>query len=246
MEQISFNISQQKDTTHKVNIVKCTSINDVSLLFKDLNPDKINFIDLGVQNYMESWELQKMIHTKNKNYEIPDVVLFLEHNHVYTFGKNADKNFLLSSHPEADVVQTDRGGQVTYHGPGQLVGYPIINLNHYKKSITWFMRSLERIIINVLRSYKINSSNKDNLPGVWIVDDKICAMGVRIAKWVTMHGFALNINPNMKYFDGMIPCGILDHGVTSIYEQINTKINKEELIRRISTQFNVVFEANEI
>ena len=246
MEQLSYNISKQENISSKVSVLKCTSINDVSSLLKDLKPNKINFINLGLQNYMETWELQKKIHNKNKNSEIPDVVLFLEHNNVYTFGKNADKDFLLGTHPKAEVVETDRGGQVTYHGPGQLVGYPIINLNHYKKSITWFMRSLEIIIINVLEQYQITSSNKDNLPGVWINDDKICAMGVRIAKWVTMHGFALNIKPNMKYFDGMIPCGILDHGVTSMYEQLNDNISKEELIKRIAMQFDLIFNLDEI
>ena len=108
------------------------------------------------------------------------------------------------------------------------------------------MRSLETIIINVLEQYQITSSNKGNLPGVWINDDKICAMGVRIAKWVTMHGFALNIKPNMKYFDGMIPCGILDHGVTSMYEQLNDNISKEELIKRIAMQFDLIFNLDEI
>jgi len=246
MEHLSYNISKQENISSKVSVLKCTSINDVPSLLKDLKPNKINFINLGLQDYVETWELQKTIHNKNKNSEIPDVVLFLEHNNVYTFGKNADKDFLLGTHPKAEVVETDRGGQVTYHGPGQLVGYPIINLNHYKKSITWFMRSLETIIINVLEQYQITSSNKDNLPGVWINDDKICAMGVRIAKWVTMHGFALNIKPNMKYFDGMIPCGILDHGVTSMYEQFNDNISKEELIKRIAMQFDLIFNLNEI
>ena len=245
MEQLSYKIKPPV-TSYDVNILECKSIRDAELLFNQLIPGKINFIHLGLQNYMQSWELQKEIHEKNKNSEIPDVVLFLEHNNVYTFGKNADKDYLLGSHPDAEVVQTDRGGQVTYHGPGQLVGYPIINLNNYRKSITWFMRSLENVIINTLKTYDITSANKEGFPGVWVEDDKICAMGVRIARWVTMHGFALNINPDMKYFDGMIPCGIVDHGVTCMHDQSNDAINKEELIRRIALQFEMIFNLDEI
>ena len=211
-----------------------------------LKKNHLNFIYLGKQDYQVAWDLQKQIHELNKENKIPDIVLFLEHNDVYTFGKNADKNFLLNKHPEVDVVETDRGGQITYHGPGQLVGYPIINLNHYKKSVSWFMRSLERVIIDTLKHYNIKSSIKDGMPGVWVGDDKICAMGVRIARWVTMHGFALNINPDMKYFDGMIPCGIMDCGVTSLYEQINKDIDNQELIEIISNMFNKVFIKNEL
>ena len=211
-----------------------------------LNKHQLNFVYLGKQEYQTAWELQKKIHELNKNNKISDVVLFLEHDDVYTFGKNADKNFLLSRRPEADVVQTDRGGQVTYHGPGQLVGYPIINLNHYKKSVSWFMRSLEKIIIDSLAQYKIQSLTKNGMPGVWIGDDKICAMGVRISRWVTMHGFALNVDPDMKFFDGMIPCGIMDYGVTSMFEQIDKKIKYEELIKVISNNFNKIFVKYEI
>ena len=135
---------------------------------------------------------------------------------------------------------------MTYHGPGQLVGYPIINLNHYKKSVSWFMRSLEKIIIDSLAQYKIQSLTKNGMPGVWIGDDKICAMGVRISRWVTMHGFALNVDPDMKFFDGMIPCGIMDYGVTSMFEQIDKKIKYEDLIKVISNNFNKIFVKNEI
>ena len=228
-------------TSFSTNVLECKSINNIEPLFDKLIPGKLNFIHLGLQKYMDSWNLQKRIHDMNKNLNIPDVVLFLEHDNVYTFGKNADKDYLLESHPNADIVQTDRGGQVTYHGPGQLVGYPIINLNNYKKSITWFMRTLENVIINTLKSYNIESYTKEGLPGVWVEDDKICAMGVRIARWVTMHGFALNINPDMRYFDGMIPCGISDCGVTSMDEQLHDNVDKKELIRKIALQFDLLF-----
>ena len=163
----------------------------------DLNND-INFIYLGTRKYMDTWKLQKKIHELVKNNNISNLVLYLEHDHVYTLGKNADSDFILNNYPEnVKVIQTDRGGQVTYHGPGQLVGYPIINLNQYKKSVSWYMRSLEEIIILTLQEYDISSRRKDNMTGVWVQDDKICAMGVRLARWVSMHGFALNLNPEM-------------------------------------------------
>ena len=210
-------------------------------ILNQLDNNKINYVHLDRQSYHIAWSLQKKIHQLVKENKIPDMVLFLEHENVYTFGKNADRDFLLSSHPKADVVQTDRGGQVTYHGPGQLIGYPIINLNHYKKSISWFMRSLEDVIIETLKDFGINGSRKDNMPGVWVDDEKICAMGVRISRWVTMHGFALNINPDMKYFDGMIPCGIQSYGVTSIYEILNKNFSHKELVEIIKEKFNQIF-----
>ena len=149
---------------------------------------------------------------------------------------------MLNTFPHIDVIETDRGGQITYHGPGQLVGYPIINLNKYKKSITWFVSSLEQIIINTLNKFNIESSRIDDLPGVWVDDEKICAIGIRIAQWVTMHGFALNINPDMKYFDGMIPCGILDYGVTSMYKNTNRYIKFDEVMDVLFCEFNNIFD----
>ena len=215
------------------------NINDIVSSF---NSKTINYINIGRQSYQFAWELQKEIHQLVKNNEIPSTVLFLEHNNIYTLGKNADKNYLLNTFPHIDVIETDRGGQITYHGPGQLVGYPIINLNKYKKSITWFVSSLEQIIINTLKKFNIESSRIDDLPGVWVDDEKICAIGIRIAQWVTMHGFALNINPDMKYFDGMIPCGILDYGVTSMYKNTNRYIKFDEVMDVLFCEFNNIFD----
>ena len=215
------------------------NINDIVSSF---NSKIINYVNIGKQSYQFAWELQKEIHQLVKNNEIPSTVLFLEHNNIYTLGKNADKNYLLNTFPHIDVIETDRGGQITYHGPGQLVGYPIINLNKYKKSITWFVSSLEQIIINTLKKFNIESSRIDDLPGVWVDDEKICAIGIRIAQWVTMHGFALNINPNMKYFDGMIPCGILDYGVTSMYKNTNRYIKFDEVMDVLFCEFNNIFD----
>ena len=191
----------------------------------NLNHD-INFFYLGKQSYVDAWKLQKQLHESVKNNDIPSLVLYLEHDHVYTLGKNANSDFILSNYPkDVQVIQTDRGGQVTYHGPGQLIGYPIINLNNYKKSISWYMRALEQIIISTLKQYDISSSRKDGMTGVWVQDDKICAMGVRLSRWVSMHGFALNIEPDMEYYNGMIPCGIQEFGITSLYELLDENID---------------------
>ena len=214
---------------------------DIDFITDSINNQNINYFYLGRRSYKSAWKLQKEIHLLVKNCEIPSTVLFLEHDNVYTLGKNADKNYLLSKYPDVDVIETDRGGQITYHGPGQLVGYPIINLNNYNKSISWFVSSIESIIINTLERFKITSSRKEGFPGVWIEDEKICAMGVRIAQWVTMHGFALNVNPEMKYFDGLIPCGIMEYGVTSIYNNINQEIDYYDLVNILIKEFNTIF-----
>ena len=195
--------------TETHNPPKFINLSTVNSIWEHLRTDnEIQYIWLGQQPYQPIWNLQKQLHAKRILCEIPDVILMLEHNHVYTFGKNADTNLLLDSKPRnVEVVQIDRGGEVTYHGPGQLVCYPIIDLHNYQMSISWYMRILESVIINCMKEFGIEAQLKDGLPGVWVDDDKICAMGVRLSRWVTMHGFALNLNPDMTYFDGMIPCG---------------------------------------
>ena len=199
---------------------KLITLTEVDSIWENLLVDnEIQYFWLGRQPYQPIWELQKQLHGKRVDGDIPDVVLFVEHNHVYTFGKNADTNNLLDTKPRnAEVVQIDRGGEVTYHGPGQLVCYPIIDLHDYKMSVSWYMRLLENVVIDCLKSYGIESGQKEGLTGVWVDDGKICAMGVRLSKWVTMHGFALNLNPDMTYFDGIIPCGFFEYGVTSLHE----------------------------
>jgi len=197
---------------------------------------------LGMQPYNQIWKLQKDIHKNIVENYIGDVVLLLEHPHVYTLGKNANNNHLLPSYPKnAEVIDIDRGGDITYHGPGQLVGYPIINLKNYKKSVSWYMRTLEDIIIRTLKDIDINSSRREKLTGVWIGDEKICAFGVRMAKWTTMHGFALNFNPDMTFFDGIIPCGIFEYGVTSIAELSNLDLSIEDLAEKVSNNCSEYF-----
>ena len=201
----------------------------------------IQFFWLGRQPYHSVWELQKQLHAKRVEKEISDVVLILEHDHVYTFGKNADRNYLLDSKPKnAEVIQIDRGGEVTYHGPGQLVCYPILDLHDYQMSVSWYLRSLENVIIRYLKEHGIESSQKPGLTGVWVDDEKICALGVRLSRWVTMHGFALNVQPDMRYFDGMIPCGLFEYGITSLHD-LGIDVSLKTLAGEIMNHFNVVF-----
>ena len=200
--------------------------------------ENINFVWLGSVDYNKAWSYQKKIHKLVIENKIKDTILFLEHPHVYTFGKNADKNFLLPSRDKTvDVVQSDRGGQITYHGPGQLVVYPIIDLKKYVKSITWYIKTIEYVIIDLLKEYSIDSNRNKGLTGVWVDDEKIAAIGVRLKKWVTMHGYALNVKPNLNFYQGLIPCGIFEHGVTSIFELLNIKLKMFEIVKKNIIQF---------
>ena len=189
------------------------------IIYEIKNQDNkyINVYWLGKRKYNPIWDLQIELHKLRVKNRINDIVLLLEHDHVYTLGKNADENHILPSKlDDTEVVKIDRGGDVTYHGPGQLVGYPIIDLHNYKMSISWYLNVLSNSIVELLNDYKILSSYNKDYVGVWVDDDKIAAFGVRLSKWVTMHGFALNVSTDLKYYNGLIPCGIFEKGVTSI------------------------------
>ena len=220
------------------NIEALLSNNDIIKKISNDDSDCINIYWLGTRFYKPIWDLQKSIHSLRYENKINDVVLLLEHNHVYTLGKNADENHILSSKlKDTEIVKIDRGGDVTYHGPGQLVGYPIIDLHNYKMSISWYLNVLSNSIINLLSDLNVNSYYRDDYVGVWVDDSKIAAFGVRLSKWITMHGFALNINTNLKYYDGLIPCGIFECGVTSISNHIDKFISVEEISKVYSKYF---------
>lgn len=222
-------------------------VQDPKKPFKGLKPLKGLVIkDLGKQNYQKVWDMQKDMLSKRINNEIDDSILLVEHEPVYTFGKNANENHLLQNYPnDVKIFHIERGGDITFHGPGQLVGYPIIDLHNYTLSISWFMRSLEDVIINTLMHFDIIADRKEGLTGVWVKDEKIAALGVRISRWVTMHGFALNVNTQLHYYDSIIPCGIFEYRVTSMEKVLGKKIDMDEVKQVLIQQFENVFNQNQ-
>ena len=205
---------------------------------------RIKIIDLGFLDYQNSWNYQKELQKKVLNGVCSDSIIFVEHDSVYTFGKNSDKsNLLISKDSKIKIYETERGGEITYHGPGQIVCYPILNLKNFKQSVSWYMRALEEVIIETLKLFNINASRKDGLTGVWVKDEKIGAQGVRMTRWVTMHGFALNVNTDLRFFNDIIPCGIKDFGVTSIEKIIGKEqdlsLVKEHILISFAKVFNI-------
>ena len=208
--------------------------------------NQIKIIDLGQMDYQSAWRYQKNLHEDVLLGQAPDTLIFVEHEPVYTLGKNADENHLLQSAPnDARVFNIERGGDITFHGPGQIVGYPILDLHRYKKSISWYMRILEQILIDTLARFCIEAELKEGLTGVWVGDEKIGAQGVRISRWVTMHGFALNVNTDLNYFNGIIPCGIFEYGVTSMEKIMGKKQDLSEVKKCITRIFNDAFQMQE-
>ena len=208
---------------------------------------KIEILDLGMQAYKKSWNFQKSLLKKRSNNEINDTLIFVEHEPVYTLGKNANENHILQNYPEEiKTFHIERGGDVTYHGPGQLVGYPILDLREYKKSISWYMRTLEQIIIDTLSEFNIQADRKNGLTGVWYKNEKIAALGVRVSKWITMHGFSLNINPDLNYYKSIIPCGIFEYGVTSMSKILNEDVDKESVKSALKIKFLDQFNINHL
>ena len=205
---------------------------------------KIDIQDLGKLLYKKTWNYQKDLLKKRSNNEINDTLILVEHEPVFTLGKNADENHILQNCPDnIKTYHIERGGDVTYHGPGQLVGYPILDLRNYKKSISWYMRSLEQVIIDTLFDYNITANRKKGLTGVWCNNEKIAALGVRVSRWITMHGFSLNIDPNLNHYKNIIPCGIFEHGVTSMSGVLNKTVDyehvKKTIIKKFLYQFSI-------
>ena len=191
-------------------------------------------IHIGRSRFTETWKLQKSLLELRQAGVIGDLILLTEHEHVYTLGKSADDNHLLASQDELkidgiEVFHIDRGGDITYHGPGQIVGYPIIDLNRRKPDIHFYLRSLEETIIAALRKFGIQGTREEGLTGVWVDGEKIAAIGVKVSRWVTMHGFALNVNTDLARFGRIIPCGIFNKGVTSLEKILKKKIPLEDV-----------------
>lgn len=223
--------------------------------------------DLGTADFKETWDyqtalLQEIVDIKisnrreNRNEPTKNYFLYVEHPHVYTLGKSGDlKNLLLNEkqlqEKGASFYKINRGGDITYHGPGQIVGYPILDLENFFTDIHKYLRLLEESIILTIAEYGLKGDRSEGETGVWLdvgtpFARKICAMGIRSSRWVTMHGFALNVNADLGYFDNIIPCGITDKAVTSMEAELNKKLDLEEVKTKILKHFTALFEVSEV
>lgn len=229
---------------------------------------QISVQDLGLKDYKETWDYQEVlfketidIKIKNRresaNLVTPNYLLFVSHPHVYTLGKSGDVSNLLLSEAQleakgATFYKINRGGDITYHGPGQVVGYPILDLENFFTDIHKFLRFLEDTIILTLEEYGLKAERSPGETGVWLdvgtpFARKICAMGVRASRWVTMHGFALNVNSDLGYFDNIIPCGIRGKAVTSLHVELGqAEVDETEVKAKLLTHFLRLFEARQI
>ncbi len=227
---------------------------------------KVKFLDLGRKDYKETWDFQEEIFAKtvalkiinrqsDAESQIPteNYVLFVEHPHVYTLGKSGELSHLLLDEnglkaKEATFYKINRGGDITYHGPGQLVGYPIIDLDNFFTDIHKYLRLLEEAIILTLAEYGIEAGRIPGLTGVWLDyleqnnPRKICALGVKSSRWVTMHGFAFNINSDISYFGNIIPCGIADKAVTSMHLELGNAVDESEVKEKVKNHIIGLFE----
>ena len=224
------------------------------------------FEDLGLIDYKEAWDYQtvyfenavnqKIKNRKQEEESLKEVtknyLLFCEHPHVYTLGKSgSEANLLIGEailkQKGATYYKINRGGDITYHGPGQLVGYPIFDLDHFFSDIHKYLRFLEEAVILTLKEYGIESARSEGETGVWLdvglpTARKICALGVKSSRWVTMHGFALNVNTDLTYFDNIVPCGIVDKAVTSLDKELGRSVDLEEVKKKLKKHLAIIFE----
>ena len=204
------------------------------------------YTDLGLIDYKEAWDLQKHTFELRHRKKISDIIYLLEHPHTYTLGKVADEKNLIGSKEYLDkkkisVYNIDRGGDITYHGPGQIVGYPIIDLNEWQNDTHKYLRALEEVIIKTCGHFGIKGIRDPKYTGVWIENRKIAAIGVKISRWITMHGFAFNVNTDLSLFKGIIPCGIVDKEVTSLQKELSRSVSISEVKEILIKNFIEVF-----
>jgi len=209
----------------------------------------LDVISMGRSEYSYAWKLQNSLFEYRSLGRIDDVLLLTEHDHVYTSGKSGNGNHLLADPArlerlKAKVFEVDRGGDITYHGPGQLVGYPILDLGGYYRDLHRYLRDIEEVIIRSLSSFGIQGSRDNQFTGVWVATDKIAAIGVKASRWITMHGFALNVNTDLSYFDHIIPCGIFHKGVTSMKRILGADISMEDVQSAVVQNFELVFKVD--
>ncbi len=216
----------------------------------------IHTIDWGLIEYNDAWNKQEeifreTIQLKTDGKQTENTLVFCEHPHVYTLGKSGDEQNLLLNYiqlqaADAQFVKTNRGGDITYHGPGQIVGYPIFDLANFNIGLKKYIYLIEEAIINTLLDYGIKSERLEGATGVWLDTEKpacrkICAIGVRSSRFVTMHGFALNVNTNLTYFEHINPCGFIDKGVTSLEKELGKKVDMEEVKKNLTANFHTLF-----
>ncbi len=227
-----------------------------------MEPQKVIFRDLGLMNYQSAWDLQESLLKENVRRKsapgeaLPTdhYLLFVEHPPVYTLGKSGNKENVLLSDEELqanhiEFFHTNRGGDITFHGPDQIVGYPILDLERYYTDIGKYLRNIEEVIMLTMAEYGIRGDRSAGETGVWIDPDlpgrerKICAIGVRCSRWVTMHGFAFNVNTDLSYFNHIIPCGIVNKQVTSLQQELGRKLDMEEVKEKVKGNFEMVFKS---
>ena len=180
-----------------------------------------DLIDRGLVPYAVAWDWQKQwVNDRKQSPDLPDLLCLLEHPSVYTLGQASDTSFVRFEPGEYDLHRIERGGEVTYHAPGQLVGYPILNLNHYRPDLHWYLRQLEEVVIRTVAHYGLSGVRLEGLTGVWIDGFKVAAIGIKVSRWITMHGFALNVCPDMEGFGRIVPCGIVGRPVGSLDQWI--------------------------
>jgi len=228
---------------------------------------KVFFEDLGIQSYQPSWDYQEELLQKNtqikwearqneqdvKNSSTEHRLLMVEHNPVFTLGKSGKREHVLVSEEQLknlgiEFFHINRGGDVTYHGLQQIVGYPILDLDKFKTDLGWYLRSLEQVIIEVIAEYGLKGERSEGETGVWLEPNdpfmarKICAMGIKCSRWITMHGFALNVNTDLSHFEFIVPCGIQGKTVTSLEKELGYKVNYKEVKEKVKKHFQLIFD----
>jgi lipoyl(octanoyl) transferase len=209
-----------------------------------------HIVDLGLMGYAEAWALQKRVAAARKAGAIEDVLLLCEHPHVITQGRSGKRENLLASEQVlkqkgVEFHATDRGGDITYHGPGQIVGYPILNLGAIRRDVVWYVRMLEEAMIRATAHFGITAERVAGKTGIWVGDsgaeEKLAAIGVHISRWVTSHGFAYNVSTDLRYFDLIVPCGIADRKPTSLEKLLGRRVETKNVAPRIAEHFGEVF-----
>jgi len=231
------------------------------MYFYSMN-EKIFFKDLGLRSYKDVWDLQEVLLKQNVEKKANEKtrldtinhLLFVEHLPVYTLGKSGKKEHILISDEDMqrkgiEFFHINRGGDITFHGPQQLVGYPILDLDKFKTDLSWYLRSLEEVFIATMAEYGLKGDRSKGETGVWMDPEikgkerKICAMGIKCSRWITMHGFAFNVNTELSYFENIIPCGIEHKQVTSLEKELGRKVDMNEVKEKVKRNFEIIFDA---